>query len=321
MTTPTRARTSSAPTSAAPPRRSPGSPAAPAGRATATPANRSANSANEEWNAVAGTEGDCSAVAIGGGGGVASDSGTIYFLSPELLDGSGNGTADAPNLYMADPGSAPHFVATLESSLTGPQPPVEFHRYNHSFGGRPEPAVRRGRRLRRALRRRHLRRRQQHQGDPQVRPGGQPDHELGQQRSPQRIDDAGWAFRLDLGHRGRARRHPLRRDVRQPQRQPGPLQVRRGRHLPLLGQPGRGGEPDRDSRRLPRPRLLRRLLRTDRLALGRRQRLDPDQHLGLRIRPEERSRGRSRQRRPLRQLRRRVDRPLLVRLLEPGDPG
>ena len=97
------------------------------------------NSANEEWNAVAGTDGDCSAVAIGGGGGVAADSGTIYFLSPELLDGSGNGTADAPNLYLADPGSAPHFVATLESSLTGPQPPVEFHRYSHSFGGAQNP--------------------------------------------------------------------------------------------------------------------------------------------------------------------------------------
>jgi hypothetical protein len=89
------------------------------------------NSANAQWNAVAGAATDCSAVAIGGGGGVASDSGTIYFLSPELLD-AGEGTQDAPNLYMAVPGSAPHFVATLESSLTGPTPPILYHPYTHS---------------------------------------------------------------------------------------------------------------------------------------------------------------------------------------------
>ena len=34
-----------------------------------------------------------------------------------------DGVKNAPNLYVARPGAAPHFVATLESSLTGPQPP------------------------------------------------------------------------------------------------------------------------------------------------------------------------------------------------------
>ena len=44
---------------------------------------------------------------------MASTSGAIYFLSPELLDGT-NGTADQPNLYLAEAGAAPAFVATLE---------------------------------------------------------------------------------------------------------------------------------------------------------------------------------------------------------------
>ena len=42
---------------------------------------------------------------------------------PELLDGSEepqDGVKNAPNLYVASPGQPPHFVATLESSLTGP---------------------------------------------------------------------------------------------------------------------------------------------------------------------------------------------------------
>ena len=33
--------------------------------------------------------------------------GSIYFLSPELLDGAANGTANQPNLYRAAPGQAP----------------------------------------------------------------------------------------------------------------------------------------------------------------------------------------------------------------------
>lgn len=81
-------------------------------------ADGSGNSDNDacgpnSWNAVSG-DGKCGAVAIGGGAGVASASGTIYFLSPEQLDGS-NGTADAPNLYVERQGGRPQFVATLET--------------------------------------------------------------------------------------------------------------------------------------------------------------------------------------------------------------
>jgi len=95
------------------------------------------NSAHEHWN-VAGsieTEANCGAVAIGGGGGVSSANGTIYFLSPELLDGS-NGTLNAPNLYRAGPGDgyATHYVTTLESELTGPQPPKLTHTFKEDFG-------------------------------------------------------------------------------------------------------------------------------------------------------------------------------------------
>ena len=52
---------------------------------------------------------------------------TIYFLSPEQLDGSGHGVQNAPNLYVARPGSAPQFVATLESSSNAPLPPPPIH--------------------------------------------------------------------------------------------------------------------------------------------------------------------------------------------------
>jgi hypothetical protein len=70
------------------------------------------NSNGAHWNSN-GAGADCDAVAISGGGGVASASGAIYFLSPELLDGT-EGTADQPNLYLAEPGASPTFVATLE---------------------------------------------------------------------------------------------------------------------------------------------------------------------------------------------------------------
>ena len=70
------------------------------------------NANGEHWNTVDSAK-DCGVVAIGGGGGVASESGSIYFLSPEKLDGSSNGTANQPNLYLAAPGSAPSFIATL----------------------------------------------------------------------------------------------------------------------------------------------------------------------------------------------------------------
>jgi hypothetical protein len=64
------------------------------------------------WNTVSGSA-NCDAVAFAGGAGVASADGTIYFLSPEELDGSG--TLNEANLFVAEPGDSPHFVATLEA--------------------------------------------------------------------------------------------------------------------------------------------------------------------------------------------------------------
>lgn len=93
-----------------------------------------ANSRGIHWNSV-GPEANCDAVAIAGGGGVAADSGDIYFLSPELLDGAANGTRNAPNLYFATPGQAPRYVSTLESSLNGPTPASTHHPFLHDFGG------------------------------------------------------------------------------------------------------------------------------------------------------------------------------------------
>jgi hypothetical protein len=46
---------------------------------------------------------------------VAKGDGTVFFLSPEELDGAG--TLDEANLFVARPGSAPEHVATLEAGL------------------------------------------------------------------------------------------------------------------------------------------------------------------------------------------------------------
>jgi DNA-binding beta-propeller fold protein YncE len=94
-----------------------------------------ANSAHVHWNTVEPGEENCGAVAIGGGGGVSSTNGTIYFLSPEQFAGSGSGTPNAPNLYRAGPadGYATHFVATLESIINGPNPPKLRHSFAHDL--------------------------------------------------------------------------------------------------------------------------------------------------------------------------------------------
>jgi hypothetical protein len=95
-----------------------------------------ANSAHVHWNTTGSGE-NCGDVAIGGGGGVASGNGTIYFLSPSLLAGTeepADGVKSAPNLYVARPGSAPEFVATLESFLNGPNPPLTRHSLVRGFG-------------------------------------------------------------------------------------------------------------------------------------------------------------------------------------------
>ena len=96
------------------------------------------NSAHVHWNTV-GPDENCGDVAVGGGGGVSSANGSIYFLSPEKLDGSSNGVQNAPNLYVASPGESPHFIATLESSLTGPYPPSTRHPLLDNFGSFAEP--------------------------------------------------------------------------------------------------------------------------------------------------------------------------------------
>ncbi len=87
------------------------------------------------WNSVSGGK-NCDAVAVAGGGGVASGSGTIYFLSPEVLDTSGSTQPeqDQANLYADDPGAAPRFVATVDTSVGKPPPPPPTHQLvNNSF--------------------------------------------------------------------------------------------------------------------------------------------------------------------------------------------
>ncbi len=75
-----------------------------------------ANAEGEHWNEPGSSSpANCGAVAIGGGGGVASSSGAVYFLSPEKLDSSSAAVLNQPNLYVAAPGSAPEFVATLDA--------------------------------------------------------------------------------------------------------------------------------------------------------------------------------------------------------------
>jgi hypothetical protein len=74
----------------------------------------SGNSDGNHWNAVGmASAADCGTVAVGGGGGVASGDGTVFFMSPEQLDGE-DGTVGEPNLYAVRPGAAPRFVGTVE---------------------------------------------------------------------------------------------------------------------------------------------------------------------------------------------------------------
>jgi hypothetical protein len=75
-----------------------------------------------DWNTVSGGP-NCDAVAFAGGAGVAADEGSIYFVSPELLDGGGNGVEDQANLYLARPGHAPRFVTTIDTSVGKPAAP------------------------------------------------------------------------------------------------------------------------------------------------------------------------------------------------------
>jgi hypothetical protein len=70
------------------------------------------NSDGDHWNSI-GPSANCDALAIAGGGGVASGSGAIYLLSPQRLDGAG-GTLNEPNLFLVEADGTPRFVATLE---------------------------------------------------------------------------------------------------------------------------------------------------------------------------------------------------------------
>jgi sugar lactone lactonase YvrE len=98
----------------------------------ASPSNSDACSPPGEptpWNQALGSTEDCSALVLAGGAGVAAD-GTIYFLSPELLDGPSNGKADQPNLYVVQPGGQPQFVATIDDSTNlklHPLPGPDLH--------------------------------------------------------------------------------------------------------------------------------------------------------------------------------------------------
>ena len=91
----------------------------------------------DSWNTEAGEGGECNALALAGGVGVASDDGTFYFLSPELLDEAAeeDGEEDQPNLYVVHPDQSPEFAATIDSSAGKPVPPPEFPISNESLGG------------------------------------------------------------------------------------------------------------------------------------------------------------------------------------------
>jgi hypothetical protein len=110
--------------------------------AGANPSNSDAcspagNSATPHWNSATGATVDCSAVLIGGTGGVSAN-GAIYFLSPELLAGPSHGTLNAPNLFVSREGEEPRFVATLESGATAPLPPPS-HQFQRAFGSFTTP--------------------------------------------------------------------------------------------------------------------------------------------------------------------------------------
>jgi sugar lactone lactonase YvrE len=103
--------------------------------------NPLSNSVDAHWNTTTG-DANCDAVAVGGGGGVAAQSGAIFFLSPELLDGTGepeDGKENQPNLYRYQTGSSPQFVATLDSIATAPNEPVVEHRLEKFINPTPKP--------------------------------------------------------------------------------------------------------------------------------------------------------------------------------------
>ena len=106
------------------------------------------NSVNQHWNTTAATA-DCGVVAVGGGGAVAADDGSTYFLSPELLDGSsepGDGAADQPNLYRYEPGSSPAFRLDPGVERHRPRRAARRAQVQKILRRHPEPRIRRRRR-------------------------------------------------------------------------------------------------------------------------------------------------------------------------------
>jgi hypothetical protein len=90
----------------------------------------------DEWNVSEGGP-NCGALAFAGGAGVATGDGTIYFMSPELLDGPSHGIQDEPNVYVVRPGSsAPKFAGLMDDSHIKPPPsPPRRPVITANFGG------------------------------------------------------------------------------------------------------------------------------------------------------------------------------------------
>jgi hypothetical protein len=77
------------------------------------------------WNVIPGGPQNCGIVALAGGAGVSSGDGTVFFLSPEKLDGGG--VLNEPNLFVARPGAEPEYVTTIE-----PAGEIVLHGVNES---------------------------------------------------------------------------------------------------------------------------------------------------------------------------------------------
>ena len=99
----------------------------------------SPSGAPDNWNTPMGEAGKCGALAFAGGAGVASQSGDFYFLSPERLDtsdASNQPIQDQANLYYSEPGSAPTFVTTIDTTDgKAPPPPPEHPRLKSDLAG------------------------------------------------------------------------------------------------------------------------------------------------------------------------------------------
>ena len=150
------------------------------------------NATDEHWNAVSGGAADCGAVAIGGGGGVASDSrGRSTSSAPSSSTAAAMARPDAPNLYVdrarlgaalrRHPRVEPDGTATRRPNTT-PTTTASARRRTRSSSPSTRPGGPSDGDIYVADNGSAARR-------PQVRPGRQPDHELGRQRRTRRVDD------------------------------------------------------------------------------------------------------------------------------------